>query len=353
MALKGKILSKSFIPSEATDPPVNGFIFGPTGAGKTQFLCSASEILEPHEILLMTTDRHDETIQRFKGKLQVLDLVGILDEDLRPAELVLDDLCKELNQVLTIRMLQLDSISKLRNWLLRKEVKRQYELDLKLVEAKKKAPTAVHDPNVPEQRDYMVVGEILADFVVKLRNLAFKRKFHLLMTAYEKDDDIEITTGTWATQYHMDLNPEMLRVISYEVGFVARMTATMTNKTVVVKGGETNGQEEGQVKNNTTGPTSNSKVGLRVGAGVRRPILSAVKTERTMSRKLVFLSSDAATKNRLGLPSEIDSPTMKDLFKNRSIKFGDMQRQTSDSAQSETEVESTETETETKTVTEP
>ena len=265
--LLGKVKKPSAVPVKT------GIIYSDTGQGKTHLLCSASEMKDPLtgedlRVLIITLDRADETLAKFPN-VDVLDLQSEMVGSLHNG---MTNLCKELRLAAKKwDVVGLDSGSKLTHLTRQAVVAEEVEKDKN---NKNKPEWQKHDPEIPEQRDYLRVTHRVTTYLWELRSIAIKKGFHFFVTAWEKNgwiEDEEHPSGH--TLYWPDFPPELSRMVLHEFGFCGRLTS----KRVAASRSGTRGQST-----------------------------VTYKMERTLS----LWSKDAVLKNRVGLPSKVENPTM-------------------------------------------
>ena len=260
---KAPITEKVFdkITKPVTVPITTGIIFSDTGLGKTYLTCTASKVSKLRS-LIVTMDRYDETLPLFPD-IDVLDLPGSVNGGI---DIAMRALIKELRTSnKRWDFVGLDSVSKLMHLSKFELNHSEYAKDLKNVNL---ADWQKHDPDIPEQRDYLKITNRITDYLWDLRSIAIKKGFHLFVTAWERFEYVEDGNYTF---YYPDMSPELGRLIIHEYGFCGRLT--VKRKLIKgVKGGE--------------------------------------KAKAVRERTLHLDAKNTRLKNRVGLPSSLINPSV-------------------------------------------
>lgn len=261
------LLSKS-----VTAPKVDvsvGMIYGDIGTYKTTLLCSAAEYFDPSRILLISLDRFDETLSRFP-KVPALDLIGTSPN--RSLWEKLRSLRTELKQKgENYDFIGFDSVSKL-NHLMRIEVVKE--------RAKENNKEST---GVPTQPDYLLTQSRISEIFWEFREIAISKGFHFWYTAWERSEYLEEDDGWKGFVYYPDLPPELGRLLRHDQAFVGRATVSIS-KSVSFKG-------------NSQSSTGETVPHIQFGP------------QRGLS-----------TKNRVGFPDTVESPTIRKLLDGKYAK---------------------------------
>ncbi len=250
-----------------------GCVYGDIGMGKTHLICTACEFFDPKRVLIVTLDREDETLSKFRDKgLQVLDLLKLAPTKKGAVDVqtVSKDLLKYLRTQGKYDFVAYDSVSKLSH----------LQRMLSIAER--------DGGDIPEQRDYGIAQNRVVDFMWNLRNAAISKGFHLFITAWEKDEWIDTpdSTSEGYSRWFPDLPPEMGRLLRHDWSFVGRIQSTRSNVSAGSKG-------------------------------------ATIQTKASYSTELVFNARTSMGKDRIGFPGTVKNPTIKSLLEDHYGKKED------------------------------
>jgi hypothetical protein len=245
-------------------PVSTGIVYGTTGVGKTHLLCTAAEAFD--KALIISLDRYDETLAKFQN-VEYLDLITHASGGVHAT---MNGLLSELRQApKTWQFVGFDSVSKLVHLTKQDIIAEERRKD----EAAKKPTYQMHDPEIPEQRDWQRLSNRMTGYFWELRRIAISKGFHLWVTAWERQEYRETGdySGDW---FHPDMPAELTRLMLHEFGFCSRLTTT---------------KEAIRVKEGTSAKSRISRVTRHVLASDAR---------------------DSLTKNRIGFPDRCTDPTV-------------------------------------------
>lgn len=284
-----KLLGKNFnrdllSKAEAAKPVLvsTGLIFGDISTHKTRLLCSASEYFPPESVVIVSCNRYDETLASFP-KVKAIDLLG-LDGDIKDN---MRSIITEIRQYADcpIRFLGIDMISSLSDVLRARY--RQERLEKRS-----------DDFDGYTQQDYLKTQNTIIELIYDLRTVCVERGVHLWLTAREKIEYRENDDGSTREYAIPDLPPGLGNVLRHEMSFCGRARIAISKK-----GGVTQG-----------------KISV---------------TSEGVPKISFGVSLNAPTKNRMGLPDEMEWPTVEAILKDRYF----MPSETDNETETETETE--------------
>lgn len=259
---------------------INGVVYGPASGGKTHLLTTAAE---QFMTLIITYDKKDpvlvKQVAKYPGKIDVIDIPRIAKGRRKTISETTEALISEIEKSSTLKyqFVGLDGLSKLINPYVRRDMLAEYKTDDK------------HDPDVLNEFDYNRVNARVYNWIERLRNASIDKKFHLILTARERTEEISMSANDYYTIYYPDFSPELRRLVMYEFDFCYRLDTkkmlvedptTHKKRNQLVRVLQTTSSQEVKVKDRferkigkLTRPTVQSILAITIGSDGCAPLV--------------------------------------------------------------------------------
>jgi len=172
--------------------------------------------------LIITPEHRDITILKNKSpNLFYIDVPDLARREKKSIRDTFESLVSEVEKKCSYKFVGVDGISKLvKPYVLRDIVAAEVAADKKKDPSK---PEWWHDPDLPEQRDYNRVTDVVYGWVERLRTAAINQGFCLLFTFRERVYTWKEENGSFHSDTVPDVSPELRRLIEYEFDFLFRL----------------------------------------------------------------------------------------------------------------------------------